>query len=106
MTVDIIGDTITGSQFLSSSPLGAITGENGFLQLHGNVSFYNETGDNGGTISLSNNVVLTFDDSCRVEFSRNVATGYGGAIYSDGGPSSKERGYYFCTIIFIADFFW
>ena len=102
MKVDIIGDTITGSQFLSNSPLGAITGENGFLQLHGNVSFYNNTGENGGAISLAN-VPLNFDDSCRVEFSSNVATGYGGAIYNDGGPSTKERGYYPCTIIFIAD---
>ena len=100
MTVDIIGDTITGSQFFSNSPLGAITGENGFLQLHGNVSFFNNIGENGGAISLSNNVPLIFDDSCRVEFSRNVATGYGGAIYNDGGPSSK---YYRCTIMFIAD---
>ena len=65
MTVDIIGDTTTGSKFLSNSPLGAITGENGFLQLHGNVLFYNNTGENGGAISLSNNVLLTFDDSCR-----------------------------------------
>ena len=130
MKVDIIGGTTTGSQFLYNSPLGAITGENGFLQLHGNVSFYNNTGENGGAISLSNNVVLTFDISCRVEFSRNVATGYsgvefsrsvatgyGGAIYIDGGlssilgfaiystgdPSSKV-GLYGCIIQFIADF--
>ena len=105
MTVDIIGDTITGTQFLSNSPLGAITGENGFLQLYGNVSFYNNTGENGGAISLSNNAVLTFDSSCRVEFYRNIATGYGGAIYSDGGPSSKERAFYPCIIQFIADSF-
>ena len=105
MTVDIVGDTITGSQFLSNSPLGAITEENGFMQLHGNVSFYNNTGENGGAISLSNNVPLHFDNSCTVEFSSNVATGYGGAIYNDGGPSTKERGYYPCTIIFIADSF-
>ena len=102
MTVDIIGDTITGSHFLSNSPLGAITGENGFLQLYGNVSFYDNKGENGGAISLSNNVVLTFNDSCTVEFSGNVATGYGGAIYSDGGPSSKNRALD-CTIVFFAD---
>ena len=105
MNVDIIGDTITGSQFLSNSPLGAITGESGFLLLHGNVSFYNNTGENGGAIGLSSNVPLRFDDICRVEFSRNVATGYGGAIYSDGGPSTKERAFSYCTVIFNADSF-
>ena len=102
MTVDIIGNTITGSQFLSNSPLGAITGENGFLQLYGNVSFYNNIGENGGAISLSNNVPLKFDNSCTVEFSRNVATGYGGAIYNDGGPSLNGRIFEYCIIQFIA----
>ena len=115
MKVDIVGDTITGSQFLSNSPLGAITGENGFLQLHGNVSFEDNIGENGGAISLSNNVVLTFNNSCRVEFSRNfatgssekefstnVATGYGGAIYIDGGPTLSQGVFYGCIIQFIA----
>ena len=105
MQVDIIGVTITGSQFLSNSPLGSITGGNGFLELFGNISFYNNIGDNGGAISLSNNVPLYFDDSCRVDFSRNVATGFGGAIYNDGGPLPNERGFCSCTIIFIADSF-
>ena len=103
MIVDITGDAITGSQFLSNSPLGAITGENGFLEFHGTISFYNNTGENGGAISLSNNVPLIFDDSCRVEFSRNYATGYGGAIYNEGPPVLKERGYFNCTIYFIAN---
>ena len=105
MKVNIIGDTITGSQFLSNSPLGAITGENGFLQLYGNVSFYDNTGENGGAISLSNKVLLYFYDSSAVQFSRNVATGYGGAIYSDGGPSTRERAFSYCTVVFIADSF-
>ena len=105
LTVDIIGDTITGSQFLSNSPLGAITGEIGFLQLHGNVLFKDNIGENGGAISLSNNVPLHFDNSCTVEFSRNVATGYGGAIYNEGGLLPKERGFSYCTIIFNADSF-
>ena len=91
MTVDIIGDTITGSQFLSNSPLGAIQGEYGLLQLHGNISFYNNTGENGGAISLSNNVILYFFDGCSVEFSRNVATGFGGAIYNDGSQIENSN---------------
>ena len=82
MKVDIFGNTITGSQFSSNSPQGAIQGENGFLLLHGNIAFTNNTGENGGAIGLSNNVPLYFYNSCRVKFSRNVATGFGGAIYS------------------------
>ena len=82
MKVDIFGSTITGSQFSSNSPQGAIQGEDGFLLLHGNITFANNTGENGGAISLSNNVPLSFYDTCRVKFSRNVATGFGGAIYS------------------------
>ena len=37
---------------------------------------------NGGAISLSNDVPLYFYKGCRVEFSRNAATGSGGAIYN------------------------
>ena len=84
MKVDIFGNTITGSQFSYNSPLGAIQGTNGFLQLHGNITFTNNTGVNGGAISLSNNVPLYFYEKCSVEFSGNVATGFGGAIYNNG----------------------
>ena len=84
INVDIFGNTITGSQFSSNSPLGAIQGTNGFLKLHGNIAFTNNTGVNGGAISLSNNVPLYFYENCAVEFSGNVATGFGGAIYSNG----------------------
>ena len=104
MTVRIIGDTITGSQFLSNSPLGAIIGEDGLLQLYGNVSFYNNTGENGGAISLSNSVRLYFNNNCTVEFFRNFATvGYGGAIYIDRGSLAIERPFSFCSVVFITD---
>ena len=84
MNVDINGNTTLGSQFSSNSPLGAIQGTNGFLQLSGNITFTNNTGINGGAISLSNSVPLYFKAKCVVEFSRNMATGFGGAIYSNG----------------------
>ncbi|KAL5497441.1 hypothetical protein EMCRGX_G013914 [Ephydatia muelleri] len=84
MKVDIFGSTFTGSQFSSNSPLGAIQGTNGFLNLHGNITFSNNTGVNGGAISLSNNVPLFFYEGCAVEFSRNAATGFGGALYNAG----------------------
>eukprot|EP00731_Ephydatia_muelleri_P033797 Em0038g16a len=88
MKVDIFGSTFTGSQFSSNSPLGAILGTNGYLNLHGNITFSNNTGVNGGAISLSNNVPLYFYEGCAVEFSRNAATGLGGALYNAG---DKEK---------------
>ncbi|KAL5497467.1 hypothetical protein EMCRGX_G013941 [Ephydatia muelleri] len=88
MKVDIFGSTFTGSQFSSNSPLGAIQGTNGYLNLHGNITFSNNTGVNGGAISLSNNVPLYFYEGCAVEFSRNAATGFGGALYNAG---DKEK---------------
>ena len=80
MRVDIFGTTISGSQLSSNSPLGAIQGSNGFLQLHGNITFINNTGVNGGAISLSNNVPLYFYEKCSVQFFGNAAAGFGGAI--------------------------
>ena len=74
LKVDIFGNTLTGSQFLSNSAQGAIQGQNGLLQLHGNITFTDNRGVNGGAISLSNNVPLCFYEGCRVELSRNVAT--------------------------------
>ena len=85
MKVDIFGNTPTGSQFSSNSAQGAIQGQNGLLQLHGNITFTEKRGVDGGAISLSNNVQLYFYEGCRVEFSRNVATRFGGAIYNVRG---------------------
>ena len=82
MKVEIFGNSIAGSQFSFNSPLGAIQGANGILQLHGNIKFSNNSGVNGGAISLYN-APLFFSDGCAVLFSRNVATGFGGAIYND-----------------------
>ena len=84
VNVSINGSTNLGSQFSSNSPQGAIQGVNGFLLLSGNISFTNNTGVNGGAISLSNNVPLQFHGKCNVQFSRNVATTFGGAIYNEG----------------------
>ena len=83
--VDIFGNTPTGSQFSSNSAQGAIQGQNGYLLLHGNITFTKNRGVNGGAISLSNNAPLYFYEGCRVEFSRNIATGFGGAVYNHWG---------------------
>ena len=84
VTMEIIGSTITGSHFVSNSPQGAIEGEYGILLLQGYITFANNTGENGGAISLSNNVPVYFYDNCKVDFLQNIATEYGGAIYIHG----------------------
>ena len=88
--VTINGSTDLGSRFSSNSPQGAIQGENGFLLLCGNITFTNNTGENGGAISLSNNIPLVFHDNCNLQFSRNIATRYGGAIYNEGVQSNLQ----------------
>ena len=82
--IEIFGSTSTGSHFVSNSPQGAVQGENGLLVLQGYITFANNTGVNGGAISLSNNVPVYFYGNCDVTFFQNVANGYGGAIYSNG----------------------
>ena len=89
--MDIFGNTPTGSQFSYNSAQGAIQGQNGLLLLHGNITFTENRGVNGGAISLSNDVPLYFYVGCRVEFSRNIATGFGGAIYNDWGQIDTLR---------------
>ena len=92
VNVSINGSTKMGSNFSSNSPQGAIQGENGFLLLHGNITFTNNTGVNGGAISLYNHVALQFHENCNVEFSRNIATRFGGAIYNEGDQTSVQIG--------------
>ena len=98
--VNIFGNTPTGSQFSSNSGHGAIQGQNGYLLLHGNIAFTENRGVNGGAISLSNKVPLYFYEGCAVEFSRNVATTSGGAIYNDG-EKNQAKGGSTCIIAFI-----
>ena len=98
--VDIFGNTPTGSQFSSNSGHGAIQGQIGYLLLHGNIAFTENRGVNGGAISLSNKVPLYFYEGCAVEFSRNVATTSGGAIYNDG-EKNQAKGGSTCIIAFI-----
>ena len=94
--VNIFGN----SQFSSNSAQGAIQGQNGLLQLHGNITFTENRGVNGGALSLSNNIPLYFYQGCRVEFSRNVATRFGGAIYNDWGEQDTKH-FNLCIIRFI-----
>ena len=98
--MDIFGNTPTGSQFSLNAGQGAIQGQNGFLLLHGNITFAENIGVNGGAISLLNNVPLYFYEGCRVEFSRNIATGFGGAIYNDG-KMIRDLGRDISTIVFL-----
>ena len=77
-TMEIIGSTITGSNLVSNSPQGAIEGENGILLLQGYITFENNSGVNGGAISLSNNVPVYCYDNCKVNALQNIVTEYGG----------------------------
>ena len=82
--MEIIGSTTTGSHFVSNSPQGAVQGENGLLVLLGYITFANNTGINGGAISLSNNAPVYVYENCDLTFFQNIANGYGGAIYNNG----------------------
>ena len=84
VNVIIVGSSDRGSQIISNSPQGAIQGLDVFLQLRGKILFYNNTGENGGAISLLNNVQLIFHNNCMVTFVGNRATRFGGAIYIEG----------------------
>ena len=107
VNASINGSASLGSQFSSNSPQGAIQGESGFLLLSGKISFTNNTGVNGGAISLSNNVPLQFHDKCNVQFSGNLATTFGGAIYNEGDqnyPQVNNDGWNpTCVIGFVGD---
>ena len=91
--MDIFGSTTTGSHFSYNSPQGAIQGDGGILTLYGYVTFDHNTGVNGGAISLSNNVPMYFYNNSIVHFSNNIATEYGGALYSNGKLNEHNRRY-------------
>ena len=91
--MDIFGSTTSGSHFSYNSPQGAIQGEGGTLTLHGYITFDHNTGVNGGAISLSNNAPLRFNPQYTIHFSKNAATGYGGAIYNDGKHRVNIKGF-------------
>ena len=99
--VDIFGNPPTGSQFSYNSAQGAIQGQNGYLLLHGNITFTENRGVNGGAISLSNNVQLYFFEGCRVEFSRNVATRSGVLSTMMGKRTCMALGGSTCIIAFL-----
>ena len=99
MKMDIFGSTTIGSHFSYNSPQGAIQGEGGMLTLHGYITFDHNTGVNGGAISLSKYAPLYFYPYSTVHFSNNIATGYGGAIYSNGKKYENKRKYYKMCIL-------
>ena len=51
------------------------------LHIHGNMEFYNNTGENGGGIFISNHSKVTFHKSATVNFTHNTANNNGGAIF-------------------------
>ena len=105
-TVEITGSAHRGSQFISNGPQGAIQGVEGNLRVCGNVIFANNSGENGGAISLLN-VQLYFHNSV-ISFVENRSSRFGGAIYINSeqksffirGPSSGYmKRMQYCAII-------
>ena len=84
VNVTIGGSTDRGSHILSNGPQGAIQGVHTVLQLWGKTTFSNNSGENGGAISLLNDAQLIFLENCTVAFVGNRATRFGGAIYIEG----------------------
>ena len=72
---------IKGSEFTGNFHQGAIQVWAGRVHLLGDISFKNNTGENGGALSLSNNARLYFHQNCNVQFFENKATRSGGAVY-------------------------
>ena len=59
------------------------------LHITGNVTFDDNISEDGGAIYLSKSSVVTFTNQSTVKFANNVATRYGGAIFSDITNCSK-----------------
>ena len=95
--VSISGSYSTGSQFIENEK-GTVQGVGTHLHLLGMVSFQNNTGENGAAIYLTNNANLFFHSNSEVNFTDNIATGFGGAIYIGGDPSIPLH---YCAVHFI-----
>ena len=88
ITVDIFGNTITGSQFSSNSPQGAIQSENGLLSSMATLYLQiTQERMEGQYVCLT-----MFHFTSTILVGQNVATGFGGAIYSysDGAQNNKK----------------
>ena len=99
--LNISGSYEIGSQFIGNLPQGTVEGIGANLHLSGRVSFQNNSGENGAAIFLTNDAHLYFHSNCIVNFSDNVATGYGGAIYIEGDQSIPTYNLTHCAIHFI-----
>ena len=98
----------SGSKFEGNSPDGAIQAIGTNVHLHGNVSFRSNSAIKGGALYLTSNAQLYFYENCKVEFSGNTATTFGGAVYIQGDrniniASSTVSDLVSCAIHFIAN---
>lgn len=97
--VTIVGtDDGDGSQFCDNSP-GVFLAAGGNVFLKGRVRFENNIAVSGGAVSLYDSAVLYIHEESELEFVRNQALRFGGAIFVD---SSLGTGVLFaCAIQFI-----
>lgn len=98
---DVMYTQLDGDEFSGNSPQGAVQVLSGNVHISGRVEFINNVGDNGGALCLSNNAVLYFRSDSFVKFSGNRASGYGGALYVQGNPSTTRSNYARCAINFL-----
>lgn len=75
--------TFSGNLHFDSNFYTALLLNSGKVVLQNNVSilFINNTGFRGGAISLNGFSFISIEDNCKVNFSNNRATEYGGAIF-------------------------
>ena len=78
----ITGKHDRGSKFYNNTP-GVVLASGGNVFLRGHVTFEDNFGFNGGALSLYDNSLLFFHEGSRLQFTRNRALRYGGAIYSN-----------------------
>ena len=100
----------SGSKFEGNSPDGAIQAIGTNVHLHGNVSFRSNSAIKGGALYLTSNAQLYFYENCKVEFSGNTATTFGGAVYIQGDrniniASSTVSELVSCAIHFITNIY-
>ena len=77
---NVVQVLLKNSKFIDST-VSAVEAHNSMVAISGTVVFKNNTGSNGGALSMYNSQLYFYDNS-NVYFENNKATGMGGAIYT------------------------
>ena len=97
--VTIVGTSNgNGSRFYDNSP-GVILASGGNIFLKGHITFENNIAFSGGAVSLYDSAILYIHENSKLEFIRNRALRYGGAIFADSSLGTNVL--FPCAIQFI-----